>query len=295
MINPSFVLLSNEKYRKCIEISIQQIRKFYPSSKIYFYDLSDHDSTSMKSLQHLYDINYIRWAPDAWKSTVSVDNYKFEDIPEFKRKITVVNQLKNVLKKILLYKSAWRSKSEKLNAFKFKEKILCEKPYIMLDASIRVEGKFVFLDADAFLVDTLDVLDDSYDIGVTLRRLHEINLVENNVRALNSGVIFFNGDTSLSAKFISEWISIMEGSQEVELKEQTALTRLVEGIGGIAFESYYSVLTMVLDNQPIRVKIFPCEKYNYNWVEEEFDLKKIKVLHLKSNRNHRSIVNLLNS
>jgi hypothetical protein len=147
--------------------------------------------------------------------------------------------------------------------------------------------KFIFLDADAFIINKFDGLfDGSFDVGVTVRPKQEWSFTYNNCTILNVGVIFFLGEHTANTQLITAWHNELKVIQEINC-EQTALTRLLHRCKTDIFTDTQSVQTITVGAEPVRIRVLRCEDYNFNWIEE-FDVDKhrhrVKILHLKSGR-----------
>lgn len=132
----------------------------------------------------------------------------------------------------------------------------------------------VYLDGDALLYDRIDeVVSADYDIGVTLRRVTEIEdewHKENMdiVKYVNAGVIFFN-PTERTLRFIDIW---KETTIEVK-NDQMALNKLV------CPEKYPDVNSIHTING-VRIKFFSGDQYNFYYFDESLS-PNMKILHFK--------------
>lgn len=151
------------------------------------------------------------------------------------------------------------------------EWLLCQKPYCYQDFINYYNQPFLFLDGDAWLIREIpELLQDDFSIGVTIRRSGDRDFGINSCRVINSGVFKLNDLT------IPElWIERMKRTHE-KLVEQTALTR------------------MIFDGTIKQVRFFPCEEYNYYWIDTSIP-ETAKILHMKGNgvkrrRNYQCIL-----
>lgn len=143
----------------------------------------------------------------------------------------------------------------KLNDHEWK---LAQKPYCYMDFVNAYQGSFLFLDGDAYMVKQIPkLLCEDFSIGVTLRRPEDQIFERGRCRVINSGVFMLN-----DPGMVDKWIARMQKTKE-RFVEQTALTRMLyeDGIGG-AFRE------------------FPCEVYNYYWIDTEIP-ETARILHLK--------------
>jgi hypothetical protein len=153
------------------------------------------------------------------------------------------------------------------------------KPEIVKICLSRYKDLVVYLDGDAQLMSNIDEIDtDDYDVGVTLRDASEIVTEWHQryfeiVKYVNAGVIFFQ-NTSATKIFVENWIRL---TQEVG-NDQKALNTLT------CPEEYPEAYSVIQLNG-IRVKYFPCKKYNYYYFDEGL-VPGIKIVHFKGLVRH---------
>ncbi|MFC1926555.1 hypothetical protein ACFLWV_02260 [Chloroflexota bacterium] len=278
-----FVTIGDNKFFHTIDFSARQIKRFYPDSKLYIYDWG-FTAEQAKKLSDNGNTEVIDWK----------DKLKFEDVRERFLNIELEANFdhkkdwKYYVKRYVLNDADFVATREKrIENRARREYLLCQKPKCFLDCAKYIKNGITFLDGDAFLVNKIDeLLEEDFDIGVTLRRAGEIERakVMNVIRNLNSGVIFFKLDSRRMQIFIERWLKLIEERND-SLLEQTALDILVQEIGDNIYDKLYNTGYLELDKeQRVKIKILPCEKYNYNWVESGYDIKNNKILHLKSGR-----------
>lgn len=250
----SFITIADSKFIRPLKYSVRQVKNIYPESKMHIYDWGITDEHKEILKKENGNIEFIKW--------------KFNPIDikiTFRKKI--ISKISKILKSNLILDHEYREDA-------FVNKVLCIK-----DFADKNKGKFIFLDADAIIINNIDeiIKDDSFDIGLTIRKKDELSLKYNNCRVLNLGVMFFM--SSQNSEFCDMWLKEVNKSKE-DIRDQSPLTRMI----------YKSKKDFKKENfkiNNIKVKIFPCEIYNYNWIEE-FDLKEdreiVKILHFKSNR-----------
>jgi hypothetical protein len=148
------------------------------------------------------------------------------------------------------------------------------KPALMKECLTKNRQITAYLDGDAELRRPIDgVITDDYDVGVTLRDRSELETEwyrghKEIVKYLNAGVIFFNY-TDAALEFIDRWEKL---THEVG-NDQMALNQLA------CPEHYPEAGTVHVINN-VRVKYFPCVKYNYYYF---YDLlpSRASVMHYK--------------
>ena len=255
----NFVNMGDEKFFDSILLSIKQVRKFYPESHFYLYDWGfNHQQLERLSVEG-QNVVLVDWK-DKFREVSSVRDTDWHKVlveVESFQDINGITMLKRMIKKYLLHdKEMSASTSERAAQHKIKEYLLAQKPFCLLDCAQRCRGKMVFLDGDVFLVDRIDeVFTDEFDIGVTLRRKHEIRRGKNRCQVLNSGVIFFNGFSEKTIAFLKYWIAAMERTHEY-LIEQTSLTRLIEKENTDIFCDYYMTAIVQMNGLSVIVKTF---------------------------------------
>ena len=262
-----FISMGDKNYFDTIELSIDQVNKLYPGSKFVFYDwgLGAEQIARLKKKK----VTIVDWRDRLLNAEVLMPK---KDYKYFIRKYLLMHpDHKRPLKE-------WQI-----------EFLYAEKTYCILDAVTKTDRGVVYLDGDAFIVNTLEeVIDDPCDIAVTLRSLEEVEAAKmrGSIHELNAGVMFFKGSREKNVAFITEWIKEMHilNLKRVGLSEQTALSNLIKKYNKDAFRTYFQTVNILIGGYQINCKIFPCENYNYNFVENGFDPKINKILHLKSNR-----------
>lgn len=148
-------------------------------------------------------------------------------------------------------------------------KIPC-KPHIIYDAldSINDNDFLVWLDADALIIDRIDEIQDSYDIGVTVRQPKAVE----NMLPINAGIVFVK-KTPNAVSFLKKWIDLSDN----DVSDQPPLNKLA------------SVVCADIGKTVIRdetaVKVFPCAIYN-NFYFAKKKVPHAKILHYKSKLRH---------
>ena len=284
----NFILIGDNNFREFLIRNVRQIIRLYPSAKIWLYELTDKNIPFMKGLFPASNVNHLVWDKSVRADPPGISSlcgYLIND----KTNKTFTDTVRLLIKKFILFDPMlWKSEQQKLDEWKAKERILIQKPFCMLDCAKRIKGKLVFLDADALLLSSIDrILEEDFNIGVTLRRPNEICLKKNKCAALNSGVIFFNSAESKTIYFLEKWIERMNCTHEL-LIEQTALTRMIENFDRKVFESYGSTVLFRNDKGDfINVRVLPCDEYNYNWIEMGVDYDSVKIAHFKGERHNK--------
>jgi len=269
----NFVTAGDSGFFKPLQWSIGQISLHHPKGSMYIYDWGLADS-DRHSLQQCEQVNLIDWQSEM-DYTVGLD----ESIRLRLEELLKENKYTNfVLTNQLNYE--YHAVSRR------KEYLYSQKPYCIRDCATRINGDLVFLDGDAVLANDInEVMNDDFDIGVTLRPQDEIEAAHErgNFHVLNAGVIYFPCRAEKITAFVNEWISRMS-ELECDLYEQTALTQLVQTADDDIYDDYYNTGTLNIDGFDITVKVLPTTKYNYYKIEDGVNPADNRVLHFKNKR-----------
>lgn len=278
-----FLTIGDKKYFDFISLSVNQINKIYPEKKIFIYDWG-FNNKQKEILKNKKNVILLSW------------NKLFLDVnitfTSFLQKLKIVYGIRiNNIRTFFSFLKKKKYLKNQYSEFIKRQMLFANKVFCFSHFAKKYKDNFVFLDGDACVINRFDELFvDNFDIGVTLRRKSEINLKFGDCTALNSGVIFFFGGVNKNEKFIKLWVKKTLSIKEPWV-EQTALSRMLLEVDPYIFEDYYKEVALGSNNEQINVKVLPCEIYNYNWIEEGFDPKKIKILHFKSGRYMRKILN----
>lgn len=275
-----FLTMGDSAYFETILISASQIARHHPKSRLYVYNWGFTEA-QLRTLTTTKNIILIPWV--LRMSPL---------LPKLGRQATIkkllgintMRDLPHVLfrapKKIL---SAENFSQFYTSETYFFNKLLCIKDFIYQHAN-----PFVFIDGDAFIINSLteDFEDSPFDIGVTRRPQHELDYRKDHCHIVNSGVIFFLGSQEQRQTFVDAWHAKFLETRE-PVMEQTSLTRMLEHKKPSIFELAPSCHELTFNATIIRIGVLPCEQYNYNWIERfenEPEKQNIKILHFKSGR-----------
>ena len=265
--------MAEEKYFRPLKISVSQALKFYPNAYYYIYDCGLSDESKVELEEISTKVRIIPWT------------VRYIPINRIFPKNFQIKKAFGILRNCLLNKVKNPSLQSFLNEQEFEIKIL-NKLAIIKYHNDTVNQKFIFLDADAFLVGSIDeLLNDDFDIGLTVRRKDEISYETNSCRLLNTGVILFLGKHESNRAIIDEWS--LESSKTTEaIIEQTSLSRLIEKKLPSFFDYPLGKHITEIGGERIKIAALSCETYNFNWIEE-YSIernKNVKILHFKSER-----------
>jgi hypothetical protein len=262
----NFMTMGDDNFFHTIKYSVGQVARLYPEAHFFVYDwgFTEPQVSDLAGDK----VTIVPWVKKA------------HHLP-FKTYV-------GVFRPLVFRKTRWliRSGFRRLQRNLF---IFTQKPFCIQDCLRRSSGDLVFLDGDAFIVDRIDeVLGQDFNVGVTLRRQHEIVFPAKNgvCSALNVGVMFFKGSMSVLEAFIERWNTEIEVTRDYCM-EQTALSNIVARIRKDIYDGYNKTGVLETRGERVKIKVLPCEEYNFNWIEEGFDRQKNKILHFKGGRHSR--------
>lgn len=262
----SFLTIGDKKYFDTILISAKQAKKIYPDSRFFIYDWG-FTPEQIISLKKNTNVEIVKWNI-------------------LRLELSLIIRWAYAMVRGRLLGNKFMASLQPIRNIKI-ENLYVNKVFCFLDYIKRFGGNFIFLDGDAFIINSFDeLLKQDFDICVTLRRKSEINLGIGGCSALNAGVIFFLGGTEKNKEFINLWIKKINKTEERWI-EQTALSRMLLDANPTIFDDFYKETILNADNGNVKIKILPCEIYNYNWIEEGLDRNKVKIVHLKSGRHKK--------
>ena len=279
-----FMTMGDEDFANTIICSAVTISQVYPDSHLYVYDwgLSELSKEELRQIGNCEIID--------WKENLAYDLPHFESL-----KLSIENTITNnkpteyIFEKWLGY--SFQSLEKK------KDFYMCQKPQCILDCFDRTNNSLVFLDGDAILIDSIDEeLENEFDVGVTLRPKIQIERMSNDgvEMLLNAGVIIFNCLPEKAKIFVESWLDQIDQMDVFGLREQTALSKLIRRSNEGIFDGYYNVGNLDIQSRTVSIRVLPCEKYNYYWVEKGYDPNRSKILHFKAgahnDETHKKVI-----
>lgn len=283
----NFLILGDTNFFKTIHFSVSQIHKYHPNSLITIYNwgFTEKEEAILNSHHNLSIIN--------WKDRFLKNSLILKEFP----KTPLTYTAKLILEILNIHQSKSFSKfiPNRINNRLKRERLYIEKILCLNHFVLNHTGSFIYLDADAFIINSIDqAFNADYDIGVTIRRENEISYGFSNCRILNAGVLFFNSSQKSHLEFMHHWLTKSSITLE-KLMEQTALSRIIFPKKTIPQSLSASKRLLRIKNHNIKIKIFKCENYNFNWVEEEIDPEKNRIIHIKGGRhNSERVDNYIN-
>ena len=278
MVQPDFIAMVDEKYSLPLFTSIKQSLKFYPATTYYVYDCGLSRATADKLAAISPQVKIVPWELKYLPVNVAYD-------AKFLRMKTL-GMLRDVVKSFFSSKVVDKSLRSFIAHQDFEVKIQ-NKLAIIKHHNDTVGRPFVFIDADAFLIDRFDeLLDGSYDIAFTVRPKEKHRYGHNQCSLLFAGIFWFLGPRSTLKTFIDAWYQEARTIDEVN-SEQTSLARWLHRLKPDIYDSVDASHTVAVNGTDIRVRVLDAEIYNnldiYD-IEGLVNEGKVKVLHFKNSR-----------
>ena len=279
--NFSFLCVADSRFFLPLKVSVSQAQRFYPECKFIIYDwgLTDEQTKHLTNQKNVV----IR----SWEFKYADLNFNLSTLQTLQyllRAQTLKQLAANIIKRPkTLFKA-----DPLFNVYSFGQKMY-NKMLCIQDSLSKSDEKLLVIDADAFLINSIDeILNDDFDLGVTVRRQPEFNFKYNECTILNGGVVFLFGSSETNTLIVQDWLNEFLNNTEIH-NEQTALTRLIQRQLGIAvFEELETKHTLATSNETrYSLRLLSCDKYNFNWIEEYVknpNKNSIKILHFKSGR-----------
>lgn len=270
----TIVTIGDSGYFLSMAISVMQAKRFHPECNFIVYDWGLKPGE--KEFLILQGAKVVDW----------LNRFVCRPIPPAPARIgTTINSKAPLRTKLRLIRNVVSGCVK--DGGKDREWLYAQKPYVLAHCSELIpSGTMVFLDGDAFLVAPIEeFFEDPCELKVTMRRKEEINFSFGFCQVINSGVLGITGTHETRSMIISEWISRMQGAFEF-LVEQSALTRLVFPEPDPA--ALGQTRRIVTRSGEFKARLFECENYNYNWIEEGVDPEKNRILHFKGGRHMES-------
>jgi len=278
MITPDFISMTEERYIHPLKVAIRQALKFYPNSKYYVYACNLNKSTIDDLGSISPQVLVVEWNLHYLPVNVAY-NKKFVWMK-------TRGMVRDLVKGWITGSFENKSMVSLFLARDFEIKIQ-NKLRIIKHHNDMVKKPFVFLDADAFLIKEIDeLLDGTFDIGVTIKSKEKLNFTFNHCSLLNSGVLLFLGNYNANQVIIDAWYNEARHIEE-HWSEQTSLARLLHKLQPDFYEDIGKTHIINLTGQDVRVRSLFVKQYNYTKIEDygnELDKDQIKILHFKNSR-----------
>ena len=275
MVNERIIVtIADSNYFPSVAISAMQASKFHPESAFIVYDWG------LKSFEKVFLRNHGARIVD-WQS-----RFVELPIPSF----SIPKRIRSIVKSDARTRSKLKLARDTIvdgitNKRRNREWLYAQKPYVLAHCSEHSpDGTILFLDGDAFLVNSIEeFFSEPSELKVTIRRKEEISFAFGYCRVINAGVIGIAGSENTRRKIISEWIKKMQELVD-DCVEQTALTRLIYGKSCVAVPE--EIRRVKMRQGSFKAKILECDTYNYNWIEEGVNPDKNKIVHFKGGRHN---------
>ena len=278
---PDFMAMVTEKYAGPLPVSIRQALRYYPDAKYYVYgcDLKPETLAKLKAISpsvvvHEWTLLYL---PVAVKY-----NRRFA-------RMKMLGMLRDLIKSYLTGRFLNKSMESLFAAQRF-EVIIQNKLRVIKHHNDTYKKPFVFIDADAFLINSFDeLLDSSFDIGFTVREKSRHSYAHNRCALLFAGIFWFLGNYERNRAFIDEWCGEARKTDEIN-SEQTSLARWLHRLTPHIYDEINATHNLEIGGETVRVRTLDANVYNATAFEGPagFDAKRdrerVKVLHLKNSR-----------
>lgn len=258
-----YVLMGNAGYYGLLAANIACIRKVAPTADVLIYDWGDAKGRAAFS-HSAPGLQIVDWT----KRISDVTALENSTTPHQRVKLALAfnarfaRTFRQRLRKAILKRCPGSRLARPLiRAGLTFENMLIQKVPCMLDASRRVGARpMIFLDADAFLVKSLNqaYVGRDFDVAVTMN--DRLNWAENQCSVINSGVILFGRRPAEREALLVEWLEAIANCHEW-LREQTALTRLLNARAPSLFSPGAST-EVKLNGQVVRLLALACAEYN---------------------------------
>lgn len=274
MSKVDFITMAEDTYVKPLLVSVAQVKKFYPEATFYIYDCG----LSPKNAQALKDA-----ADNVVLEKWTIQFFKIRNIYTKRRLLKRgVQLIGDSITRLLQLRDNNPHADLIISQHEFEIKIR-NKLEILRHHNHSVRLPFIFIDADAFIIDRIDeLLDNSFDVGLTLRG-GKLDYRFNFCRLLNVGVMLFLGTYAKNTAIIEDWAQEANRTKEA-YNEQSSLSRLLLRKEPQIFEKMGDIHNLDFAEHVVRVKILNSKIYNNTQVQnylQETNKHDIKVLHFK--------------
>lgn len=272
----NFITQTHEPRSSIVIVQAKKIREYHPQSTFYVYD-GGLDQESKNILSSFSHTELVDWTSNSnfTKNTTIFNDYMAKTEDMLKKNKYVNHILSDVFDYSYPYSDLIR-----WNFF------TRQKPLSILDLSKQVDKNIIWLDDDTVLINSIsEVFECDFDVGVTIRSKY--NEREFNTRPINSGVLFFNCDSDSIELFVRKWLDIINKSNLSPLLEQNAIETII-GDSDI-FEKYYNTVEISLNDHDIKMKSFPCDRYNCFSFDNGIHPKNNKILHFKGDKMNKNV------
>lgn len=274
MSKVDFITMAEDVYIKPLLVSVAQVKKLYPDATFYIYDCG-LSAENVRALKETADNVVI----ETWH----IQFFKIRNIYTKRRLLKRGLQLiADYCARLVRVRNDNPHADLIISQHEFEIKIR-NKLEILRHHNHTTQSPFIFIDADAFIINKIDELfDNSFDIGLTLRS-GTLDYRFNFCRLLNVGVMFFLGSYTKNTALIEAWVAEANQTKEA-YNEQTSLSRLLLRKQPEIFASIDIIHELPFDDQTVRIKILDAKSYNNTAVQnylQKTDKSQIKVLHFK--------------
>lgn len=273
--------MAEDKYIKPLIVSVKQAQKIYPNAKFYIYDCGLSETNKSKLKKVASNIRIKRTCVQIFPVRLVYTKRRL-----MKRGMQLI--VDAIIR--IFYKKYGNPHIDLIFQQQEFEMKIRNKLAIVQNHSLEVKAPFIFIDADAFLVQPIDeLIKQEFDIGLTLRN-GTLNYNYNYCRLLNVGVMFFFGSTEKNNHFIKHWVKWADINKEA-YTEQTSLSRMLLSYQADIFTNKNQTHSLCIDGEKIHVRILDSLEYNNTNVKmyPQENNNKTKIVHFKNGRFNQPI------
>ena len=282
MLKLNFLIAGDTKYFLPIKKCLSQINKIYGKANIYIYDWGFLRTEKEALIKKSHELTFFDWEDKIRENLDSIDNNYDLSISDNNLNVAEFHnaRLQSGFKKratkffLKRFPKSFIAKKSIERAIRFEE-MLVQKIICLRDFSNFIgKKKFIFLDADAMILKSLDkVLTIDYDDAFTMRRsARQSKLIPPKNKCIkdfiSSGVIFFGNNQVNRSSFLDLWLREAR-SYQGRFREQAAISIIMSGDSG-RIPKYYSIIEKNIKKHTVKLLLLPADIYNYNVALHDF-------------------------
>ena len=288
MDNLLFVYFGTRDYHFLIRKNIELLRRLYPNADVLVYDWGDENGRPSHSTFQS-GVEVVSWSERIADTMELLDPLGADGLNELAKAFNSRERasLKRRFNKFFLkrYPNSGPARGVLERAMRY-ENLLLHKCYALGDCARRIGARpFFFLDADAYLVEDLDVVyEGEPDVIMPSLELEKQLWEPNRCHALSDGIMGFGTDVEARRVFLDAWYKTLATNTE-KLRVIASLSRMVEervrGTKDNVLDDW-RIGTVDFEGTPVKIRTIPNHIYNsvLNHEYDGGDLNSVKVLHL---------------
>lgn len=282
---PIFVLIASHGYRDLASRNAALLSKIYPRCRIVYFDCGPGEIKTLDCGPGVA-LDTVDWRAEVTNTRHLEEHYDPERLCQIV--IDFNSRSRGPTKRLKKWflkrnRESWVARRVREQALQY-ENMFVQKVVCLLEASRRIGNHpFVFLDADAFLFETIDELFElEADVAMTIVPTDKIDFARNHCVVINSGVIAFGARADARQALLDAWYEKVLETTET-WREQTALVRFLESRSETLFAAGRTE-SLRIGEHDVAIAILPCEEYNLYHIYEDYrdrpeDIPRAKVYH----------------